>query len=541
MTDPGPPRLRARRAPRLAAALVATAVTALVACGAPPEPWRPSPWVARTNHRAGGLLTTLSADVPDVPAAEACLAVDVEWLLLDRPPASAGEADELASRTELVAGLGTQLVLLPAPSLGLPVRVWRPPVGVDETRRLVTDAAGRWEQVVAPGAALGPGVTASFTLVDPGARERFAQGEDVHPLLVVMAHRPDAGEDVHVAFCLEQWVEATPHPFDLEEPAALESAALEKVERELDAEDLRAGAPQPPSRADGAAGGDAPAPESVAAAPPEQVVECDVLVDVLAPQAPPLALWVPLPSPAAPEAGALVLARVARAPAGDAFAMREHARRVAASRAALARPEAPDREPPPRTVARAQAFASLADPARRRDALSYLSRRTGAELAADLALVADTALLARTAEALAAALPDGPPPDDPGGEALGWILEREALRLLGGAVAVTDPDPMLEGVLVSRTGESARYPTHLVRLADRLHGLAELEWVLVRENRIALDDPSAAVRLRAYDWLRARGDELAGYAPLDELGPRREAMKALPPQPPRPRAPEAAP
>jgi hypothetical protein len=53
---------------------------------------------------------------------------------------------------------------------------------------------------------------------------------------------------------------------------------------------------------------------------------------------------------------------------------------------------------------------------------------------------------------------------------------------------------------------------------------AEFENRIMAENIIFLEDNSPASRVRAYDWLKARGKAPAGF---DPLGPARERRIAL--------------
>ena len=49
---------------------------------------------------------------------------------------------------------------------------------------------------------------------------------------------------------------------------------------------------------------------------------------------------------------------------------------------------------------------------------------------------------------------------------------------------------------------------------------------MIVENRIYLEDNSPASRVRAYDWLKARGAAPKGFDPLANPRDRREALAA---------------
>ena len=83
----------------------------------------------------------------------------------------------------------------------------------------------------------------------------------------------------------------------------------------------------------------------------------------------------------------------------------------------------------------------------------------------------------------------------------------------------------LQGILLRHAGEPARYP----RLVDTLLGVsvdaADLEARLVAENRAFLEDSRPAARVRAYDWLAARGLAPEGFDPLGTSKARRAALE----------------
>lgn len=168
---------------------------------------------------------------------------------------------------------------------------------------------------------------------------------------------------------------------------------------------------------------------------------------------------------------------------------------------------------------------ALDDPARARAALLQLALRTGAELAAELALScsdSDLAALGASARTALSASLDARLELD----ALGWRLERATLRALAAQKEARALPYEIEGVLLRLTGELGRSAAALEDVAQTCASLAEFRARLAAENRIFLDDASAAARVRAFDWLAARGQAPAGYDPLAPAHERRAALEA---------------
>lgn len=168
---------------------------------------------------------------------------------------------------------------------------------------------------------------------------------------------------------------------------------------------------------------------------------------------------------------------------------------------------------------------ALARPASSRSALVELATRTGAELSADLALCAiDTELAALAV----AAMNSLSAPVELSGDTreLGWRLERGTLSWLAARKDASALPYEFEGVLLRRTGELGRSAAALADVAATCESLAGFAQRLRDENAIFLDDHAAAARVRAYDWLAARGWAPAGYDPLADTAARRAALEA---------------
>jgi hypothetical protein len=89
--------------------------------------------------------------------------------------------------------------------------------------------------------------------------------------------------------------------------------------------------------------------------------------------------------------------------------------------------------------------------------------------------------------------------------------------------------PELRAVLTIYAGEPARHGGSLDDIAHQSTSRQDLENRLTAENLVFLTDASPASRVRAYDWLKARGLAPAGFDPLGPAKERREALdKALP-------------
>jgi hypothetical protein len=88
--------------------------------------------------------------------------------------------------------------------------------------------------------------------------------------------------------------------------------------------------------------------------------------------------------------------------------------------------------------------------------------------------------------------------------------------------------PELRAILTVYAGEPSRHSGSLDDIANQSTSRQDLENRLTAENLVFLTDSSPASRVRAFDWLSARGLAPAGYDPLGSAKQRREALdKAL--------------
>jgi hypothetical protein len=165
---------------------------------------------------------------------------------------------------------------------------------------------------------------------------------------------------------------------------------------------------------------------------------------------------------------------------------------------------------------------SLSDPIRRRASLVFLADRSGAKICADVAMVADDALLASLADQIESQGRGPLENEDLSG--FSWTLDRCAIDSLRPLLAKTQlPDDLFE-VLTLHLGEPGRHSASVDELMHGVTSRADLQRRLVEENFIYLQDPSPAERVRALAWLTARGLAPAGYDPMASPKQRRLAL-----------------
>jgi hypothetical protein len=160
-----------------------------------------------------------------------------------------------------------------------------------------------------------------------------------------------------------------------------------------------------------------------------------------------------------------------------------------------------------------------------RPALVFLATATGAGLAGDLALLVDDETLERFVKEVLASVPD-PQAAAQEGATLGFVLESRAWAFLTRGMDEQPLAPEVLGLLVHHGGELARSLGAVEDLLVGAKDLPALEARIVQENRDALEDASAGVRVRAFDWLTARSIAPPRYDPLGPLPERRKALAA---------------
>lgn len=212
------------------------------------------------------------------------------------------------------------------------------------------------------------------------------------------------------------------------------------------------------------------------------------------------ALFVP-DAPASPR-GTVVLLQVGGAASDEAVAAA-----LAATPALTTVPEAPP--------VWQFAFAAVGEH-NRRPALLAVARSSGLPRCIDLLLAADErALIEATAALAALTAEDRTLPHRVEGALLGSLLPR---------LDRDDLPPGLLAALRRQLGAGCDDTAELRRMLQQGTDCDTFTRALRDENLAALDDRSAAVRVRAHDWLATHGGALPGF---DPLGPAKERRAVL--------------
>lgn len=161
----------------------------------------------------------------------------------------------------------------------------------------------------------------------------------------------------------------------------------------------------------------------------------------------------------------------------------------------------------------------------RRPALVFLAQTCGAQVCADLALGADDDTLAACIDAIAGSI-DDPARIARAGGTLVWVLERGTLRFLARRGAEHPLERELAAIVARHCGELGRSLNALDDVAQSARDLADFHERVVQENLVFLEDSRAAARVRAFDWLAARGRAPRAFDPLADSESRRAALEA---------------
>jgi hypothetical protein len=413
------------------------------------------PVEVRVEHRAGALLGPIAAaGGADTLKADDALAVEARAVWLESAPSG---GVPLASRAKLVSAERGGEAIEARSRLAGGARLLR---GVEAQAALARP--GRTREISREELALPAGVTATLALLE----ERTVRGEDGD--LLRRELRAEIGRSARG---------------ELAVALILEDLLAEDLELDEDA----AEDPQFATRR-----------------------ECLLLDDAPEVGEAPLVIFVPQEEPYA----GLVLGIVLRAsgPAALSSVTRALEQARAAERAARARTAwLGTKEARQKQIE--TALGALENTERRRAALLFLAAESGAELCADVALDADETLLANCARAIAAQVPDAARLAADGGT-LGWALERGCTRFLAER-ATQEPLPLeLYAAVLRRTGELGRSPASLLDVVVKAKSLEEFHAAVATENRILLEDSHPATRVRAFDWLAARGLAPANFDPL---------------------------
>ena len=106
-----------------------------------------------------------------------------------------------------------------------------------------------------------------------------------------------------------------------------------------------------------------------------------------------------------------------------------------------------------------------------------------------------------------------------------WSIERGSWALLAGTALQGDQVSSSEkSLLLRHGGEVGRFPSLIEEALAACSSCEAFQLRLEKENRVFLKDASPAARVRALDWLLARGLAPAGYDPLASRADRRHAL-----------------
>jgi len=363
--------------------------------------------------------------------------------------------------------------------------------------------------------ALPAGATAAFHADGPATR-----GGSPSRRIEIQVHRPPPVADPQAAGA-----------GGIEVALIVEAMAI--VQDERDAERAADAAKDAGGRDEAGDEGRPAAPPPTLPSPPSPVLQREMVLLDPRPAAERDHLAILFPSPFEPDRIRALLAviEIAPPPAAGAPDEAEHADAFAHCVADLEASAAKAKEsadpPPPveRPVgpALAGALAGLSFAPQARAALAFLAETTGARLTEDVVLSAPEPFVARLAGDVRKATADVKTPEGP---ALALILERTTIAVLADLMANNELPTAIEGIPAIHAGEAGRSGSILQEAAAGARSIDDLRERFVRENILSLEDSSPAARMRAYDWLAARGKAPAGYDPLGTDKDRRAALES---------------
>jgi hypothetical protein len=148
-----------------------------------------------------------------------------------------------------------------------------------------------------------------------------------------------------------------------------------------------------------------------------------------------------------------------------------------------------------------------------------------APLALDLALSGPADVLAKWTERITAGVNAAGIERIAGDRAgLAWISERTAYELLADGLERDELPIELLGMLARHAGEAGCFPGTLAEVLARARDGDDFEQLLLAENNDFLEAAEPGARVRAFDWLAARGQAPEGFEPF---APREERRRAL--------------
>jgi len=467
------------------------------------KPFEPPALSVTLNHFVASPLSGPTNQSLGVVLPKDALSLKLTLIALERMPAGVGQS--LGAMAGVVAETRGGAPIMSTGRLTGAAR-WMDLPGNEALAAAFADQAGRQAVICSVAGALAPGVTAVLRACEPMRMLDPVTGLSAQRILEVYVYRPplDAkSPHLQVTLCLQDSY-VPPRPIEPDEAAA--STTQPAARRAL-----------PP-----------PLPAIL-------VREMAVVPWVAAAASGSAA--VVLPFRMSSSDGQAIAAVIAITP-GDDSADHQDAVNLMLSDVALSAADADRLKLPTPAIAQDSAIntalASLYIGQRRRSTLVFLSDITKAPLCAEVAMVADDAVLERLVDQISRQASDWAPGQS--ALAVGWLLDSTAFQMLGQMLANNDKVKMpreLMGVLSAYAGEAGRHSSSIEEVSKGLASRPDLEARILAENLIYLEDSSPSSRIRACDWLKQRNLCPAGYEPLNDEKQRRMALdkaaSAVPP------------
>lgn len=435
------------------------------------------PLTIRETHFAGTVLSGPLAVSPKEMAPAEALRVDAKLLLLRNLPA-AGES--LGARADLILAQRQAQPVLPSTNLTVGGRVLTESSAVSALQSMPAAQAAVASATVT---ALPSGATYSIS-VAPNAP---------YPQIQAFVSRPsDQPQSVELAVAVTDEV---------------------AVQVENDNVDPEAAATQP-------------------APPPLKQVQRELAMIRIRADQFPVAMIVPASVSESPAKLVAIIVQISPGsddPAHAAALARAREEIAAAAKAALT-DSAVD---PSQSIAReiSSALSQAQSAQRRRSSIVFLATANAAHIAADVAMLADDALLERFVALL--------DQQSVAGQSMSpaqWSLALDlvALKSLGELQAAGKLPPEMQSLLAQHTGEVGRHAGTIDEIVAGVGSREELNARIQAENLIYLADHSPAARVRAFDWLLARGAAPEDFDPLADARARRTALERASTRPAKP-------
>jgi hypothetical protein len=376
----------------------------------------------------------------------------------------------------------------------------------------ISPAAGRWVEIAKPRGALPPNITASFTLTDAIGLSVAGSDVPIHRQIEVELYRA-ANNHLEMGISLADLAEQTPDKTDLEvhkkeeKREAKVAGVLGKSSQPI--REVRRVVPvEPPvfqrelavvDLSPLSAGG-----ERAAVIIPIHFADSDTTAIA--------AIVTLLPAAATPEHVAAA-SRCADDLQRSSDAVANSPRQLTVVNPAWSRYRV--------------ALDALTESARRRAAMVYLASQTDAPLCRDVALAADDSTLDRLSADIRRAVAKPAAGPDPSGAELGWTLDRLTFKMIAGMMNDSKLPLELSAIIANAAGQPGRDAGSIEEVSHSLATRAQFNTRLQAENLIALEDSSMTARVRAFDWLAARGEAPPGYDPLGSRKDRRAALESF--------------